>query len=751
MKTTTTTTTFNPLESKVSLFDTIRHTSNGVSTDLKLILNGIKEGEWKQEINQLRTVDKIHLPNLKKKLSNFTASGLFESRTDDALTQHSNVLVLDLDKLPDVTATKEIVIQDKHTLFAFDSCSGNGLAVGIIINGYHHKESFKQLKDYYKTKFNLEVDPSCSNVSRTRFVSYDPALYINEQATPFVAQTVVPSPSKNLTPIVTNTTTPSDDKSKYTSCVTIINKSKSYASGEKHHYLFSLAGFLNKVGVSESFALDQMTSDFAGGSKSDTQVESIVRHCYKRTSDFDSCQLNEFIEVPKADNDEDLKAIYRFVNKNNKDGKKWEEQDVIFQSEKYRIDPDVIRNIFKFIYKNNADEHGMNMKPIIQQVEFHLNKQYDLRFNIVTSQPEYKKKLDKHYKPMDEDSIYRNLCHANIKYPLNQLSSLLRSDLLIEYNPFKEFFDRLPAWNGNEDYIDKLANHIKTEKQSFFNIQFKKMLVRCIACALYNIVNRFVFVLVSEQQELGKSSLIRFLNPFGQKYYTEAPLRDNKDSEFRVSENFIYNLEELSSLKNVEVNSLKAIISKAAVKERRPYGKMEVESPRRCNFFGSTNKEEFLTDDVNTRWLCFTIDNIDFDYSKDVDMNQVWAQAFSLYKTGFDYQLTKEEREIRETDNKNFEVRSNESELITKYFTVVKSAAKHAEFMSSTDISLFIQNMEKRNLPMNRYAIGRAMSQLGFVKGKRRINGVQSRGYWVGISARGNTDDESPKGLLIDL
>jgi len=746
-----TTTTFNPLGSKVSLFDTIKHTSNGISRELKSILLGIKDGEWEKEINQLRTVDPIHRANFKKKLSNFTASGLFESRIDDALTQHSNILVLDLDKLPDVKATKEKVIKDKHSLFAFESCSGNGLAIGIIINGHHHTESFRQLKKYYKTELNLEVDTSCGNVSRTRFVSFDPALYINERAESFNAVIDAETKNKVLTPIVKKITSSGTDESKYKSCVAIINKNKSYVDGEKHHYLFSLVGFLNKVGVTESFALNQVVSDFAGGSKTDSHIESIIRHCYRRTRDFNTYPLKEFIEVPKADNDEDLKAIYRFVNKNNKDGEKWEEKDVVFQSDKYRIDPEVVRNIFKFIYNNNIDEHGMNKKPIIQQVEHHLNKQYDLRFNVVTSQPEYKRKRDKHYKPMDEDSIYRNLRHANIKYPLNQLSSLLRSDLLTEYNPFKEFFEQLPKWDGDTDHIENLSNYVEATNQDFFNTQFKKMLVRCIACAVYNIVNRFVFVFVSEKQELGKSTFIRLLNPFGEKYYTEAPLRENKDSEFRVSENFIYNLEELSSLRNVEVNSLKAIISKAAVKERRPYGKMEVESPRRCNFFGSTNKEEFLTDNVNTRWLCFTIEDINWEYTKNIDIKQVWAQAFTLYKSGFNFELTREEKEVREGENKGFEVRSNESELITKYFKVVNKAVKYAEFMSSADIGLFIQNQEERTLQMNRYAIGRAMSQLGFIGDKQRINGIQIRGYWVDIAARGNTDDESPKGLLIGL
>jgi len=748
----TTVSNYNPLESKVSLFDSIRHTSNGVSTELKLILSGIKEGEWKSEIGKLRSLDPQYQANYKKKLANFTASGLFGTREDDSLIQHSNIIVLDLDKLTDVTATRELIIKDKHTHFTFISCRGNGLAVGVIIDGKHHKESFRQLKEYYQTQLGLAVDESCVNVSRTRFVSYDPELYINEASITFeLAPIVTPPPVISASSTVTLPAADDSDEAKYQSCINIINKNKSYVNGEHHRYLFSLAGFCNKVGVSEAYALSQIVNDFVVASKTTKEIKSIIKHCYGHTHEHNTIQLTEFIEVPKINGDEDLKAIYAFAHKLNRDGKTWEDKDVTFQSDKYKVAPDIVRNIFEFIYKNNADEYGINKKPVIFQVEHFLNKTYDLRQNVVTQSPEFKRKTEKHYQILNEDSVYRALRHANIKYPLNQLSSLLKSDFLKEYNPFKTFFKQLPKWDGVTDHIDRLSSYVEAEHQEFFNMQLKKMLVRCIGCSSFNKVNRTVFVFVSEKQELGKSYFIRSLNPFKEKYYTEAPLRDNKDSEFRTSENFIYNLEELASLKNVEVNSLKAIISKVVVKERRAYAKQEIESPRRCNFFGSTNKEEFLTDTVNTRWLCFTINDINWNYTKEVNIEQVWAQAYALYNEGFNAELTKEEKAFREKINKGYEVRGNEADWITKYFKVVKPNAKGADFMMLADIATYIQNMEKRSLQIHPMGLGRTLTQLGFKKGKKRINGQQVRGYWVGIPDKIDDDTIYPNDILIDL
>jgi len=495
-----------------------------------------------------------------------------------------------------------------------------------------------------------------------------------------------------------------------------------------------------------------MISDFEGSTKKAFAIRSIVEHCYKHSGDFGTIKYTgKQIELPKSKDNEDVTAIYRYVHKLNREGTEWTPKDVIYQSEKFKLSEEIVRGIFQFVFDSNKDEFGIKNKPAIKQVEVFLRKSYTFRKNVITQQFEYKKNSDKEFLPMDPDSIYRSLKHANISYPLNQLISLLQSDFIEDHNPFIEKFQSLPKWDSVTDHIGELASYVVATKQSFFQQQFKKTLVRCIACSLYGVVNRIVFVFVSEKQEIGKSSFIRFLNPFDTKYYTESPLRDNKDSEFRLVENMIYNLEELSSLNSLEVNSLKAIISKAVIKERRPYARYEVEAPRRYNFFGSTNKEEFLTDVSNTRWLCFTIEDIDWEYSKKVNMDQVWAQAFALYHQGFEYQLTREEQAIREQVNRSHEVRSNESDLITKYFTVINKTNKFAEFMSLTDIEDYIQNQSKRPLKMHRMALGRAMTQLGFVGDRKKINGSQVRGYWVGIAARDSKEKPDSPGQLFDV
>tara|TARA_R110002072_G_scaffold238939_1_gene396652 strand:+ start:48103 stop:50307 length:2205 start_codon:yes stop_codon:yes gene_type:complete len=731
------------LEARVSLYDNIKNTTNGQSVELGQVLKAIKDGKWKNQIAELRAESNPQKQALlKKHLSNFTASGLFESRKKEGLVQHSDIIVLDFDGLEDVQSVQKRISTDPHLNFSFVSCRGNGLAVGVVIDGKRHRESFQGLEEYFLSNYELQVDQSCKDVSRTRFISDDPDMIIQPTSKVFeLPNPEIETPSSKVE---------ASDEEKYEWCKSIVDKRRSYASGNHHSYLFSLGGFANKVGVDEAYAISSMISDFEVSTKKAFEIRSIVEHCYKHTSDFGTIKYTgKQIELPKSKDNEDVTAIYRYVHKLNREGTDWTSKDVVYQSEKFKLSEEIVRGIFQFVFDTNKDEFGIKNKPVIKQVEVFLNKNFTFRKNVITQQFEYRKNEDKEFLPMDPDSIYRSLKHANISYPLNQLISLLQSDFIEDHNPFIEKFLSLPKWDGKTDHIGELANYVVATRQSFFQQQLKKTLVRCIACSLYGIVNRIVFVLVSEKQEIGKSSFIRFLNPFDTKYYTESPLRDNKDSEFRLVENMIYNLEELSSLNSLEVNSLKAIISKAVIKERRPYARYEVEAPRRCNFFGSTNKEEFLTDVSNTRWLCFTIDDIDWEYSKKVNMDQVWAQAFALYHQGFYYQLTREEREIREEVNRSHEVRSNESDLITKYFTVIKKTDKYAEFMSLVDIEDYIQNQTQRPLKMHRMALGRAMTQLGFVKDRRKENGTQVRGYWVGIAARGSEEKPDTPNAII--
>lgn len=284
--------------------------------------------------------------------------------------------------------------------------------------------------------------------------------------------------------------------------------------------------------------------------------------------------------------------------------------------------------------------------------EKYLGGKYSFRYNEVSNEIEYKEKKDDEYKPLNENALFRELMHSNYKISQANLASLFRSDFVEPYNPFQYYFERLPVWDEKTDWITLLANYIEAKDQPRFNHHFKKHLVRTVACALDDkYYNKQAFILVSEVQNSGKSSFCRFLCPSQlNDYFTESINPDNKDGEITLAENLLINLDELSVLSKADINKLKSYFSRQRIKLRRPFEKKATSAPRRASFVGSTNKMEFLSDETGSvRWLCFEVGKIHWEeYIKAINIDNVWSQAYSLYKAGFKHDLTAVEIEEKQ-------------------------------------------------------------------------------------------------------
>jgi predicted P-loop ATPase len=134
-----------------------------------------------------------------------------------------------------------------------------------------------------------------------------------------------------------------------------------------------------------------------------------------------------------------------------------------------------------------------------------------------------------------------------------------------------------------------------------------------------------------------------------------------------------------------------------------------------------------LTDTENTRWLCFNLLSINWSYKKNINIRDVWSQAFALYNDEeFIDQLTAEEALYRDSKNKDYEINDLEKELIKRHFQVCKS--HEGEFYSNADILDILQIDGGKKLE-SRF-IGKNMVQLGFERGVKKMNGHTVRGYY---------------------
>lgn len=414
-------------------------------------------------------------------------------------------------------------------------------------------------------------------------------------------------------------------------------------------------------------------------------------------------------------------------------------------SRKYKMPKQAIADMLKTMRAERDASMGIEPEeetdrlsvPLITRVEAYINRRYIIRYNVISNQFQSRANNDEDkFELMNENNILRDLRTHHFNYPMSNLIELLKSDFVPKYNPIREYFENLPKWDGHTDHIANLAKYIELEDESDrerFKRMFRKMFVRSIACSFEEAFNKHAFILVHEQQSSGKTTFLRWLCPDALKdYYTEH-LSLDKDGMIALTENFIINMDELSTLSKYEINSLKSLLSKDKVKVRIPYERRPSILQRRCNFIGSTNRREFLTDETgNVRWICFVIKRINWNYTRDIDINMVWAQAFHLKEeTREEYQLTAAEIVENEEANRNFILRTPEMELIQKYYDVSEEGKTGAQFVTATDIVKYLQS--KVTMKINNINVGKAMSILGYKRDQRfqGDSGYQIKGYWV--------------------
>ena len=387
------------------------------------------------------------------------------------------------------------------------------------------------------------------------------------------------------------------------------------------------------------------------------------------------------------------------------------------------------KNDVKPAQKN--DKSNNEFFTIFHQTENYLDEHYELRNNTTKLELEISQSGANKFEQLNENDLFVEMNKKGVKVSMDKLIAILKSSFVPKFNPIEEYFRSLPPYNEKteRDYIALLAMHLVCDNFEELIEQFKKWLVRCVRCALDDgYFNKQAFILVQSKQNSGKSTFCRFLCPPALRDYISENITDDKDSRIALAKNFMINLDELSSLAKHEINSLKNLFSKDIINERLPYDRKNSIIHRVANFIGSTNMAEFLTDETGSvRWLCFEIKSIDWNYKKAIDINKVWAQAYELYKSDFECEMTREDIELNEVRNAKFQQLSTEAEIVPKFFAPGDENHADCTFMSSSEILMHISAFT--TIRLNKIMIGKAMPLCGFKRSKHAQ--TDRYGYWV--------------------
>lgn len=257
-------------------------------------IESIKDGTYSEQIKNVRLYpnDKESRNKEKSKLPLLGFGGLFSSRGNNNLVQHSGLACLDFDSIDNLSELKENVNKDKYTLCSFVSPSGNGLKVIVkmpfVDNDKDYKSFYIEIQNHYD-KY-AKTDESTKDIARASYVSFDKDLFINTESEMFTDRFVI----KEVTKAETNIPI-TDVGSIAERLVTWFNKK--WTSGtNRNNNLFILSSSFNDYGVDKSTALDYCLK-YASSDFKENEIESLVNSAYKKTSQFNTKYFEDSVKV----------------------------------------------------------------------------------------------------------------------------------------------------------------------------------------------------------------------------------------------------------------------------------------------------------------------------------------------------------------------------------------------------------------------------------------------------------------------
>ena len=163
----------------------IKNTIPHKTVSLVQVYNAITGNFYKERTDKLRSFNDLKQAR-QFKASTFdycTFSGMFQTRNDKALINHSGLMCVDFDHLQSVDLLRKQLLQDEYfdTQLLFVSPSGDGLKwiIPIDTTTTPHSEYFAAVANYILQTYGIEVDKSGRDISRACFLPHDPQAFIN--------------------------------------------------------------------------------------------------------------------------------------------------------------------------------------------------------------------------------------------------------------------------------------------------------------------------------------------------------------------------------------------------------------------------------------------------------------------------------------------------------------------------------------------------------------------------------------------
>ena len=196
-------------------------------------------------------------------------------------------------------------------------------------------------------------------------------------------------------------------------------------------------------------------------------------------------------------------------------------------------------------------------------------------------------------------------------------------------NPVRDYLDAL-EWDGTPRLEESLPGVVPNE---YTRLVARKCLTAAVARIFEPGIKWDYSLIIFGSEGLGKTFWVdRMARGWN------AALGDihSKDTLLTLQRSWIVTSDEGFSMKKSDADSLKEFLTRTTDVFRLPYEREVMAYPRHCVIWGTTNDPTFLRrQEGNRRYLIVHAENrVDFGALTDDYVDQVWAEAVHLYRSG---------------------------------------------------------------------------------------------------------------------
>lgn len=308
--------------------------------------------------------------------------------------------------------------------------------------------------------------------------------------------------------------------------------------------------------------------------------------------------------------------------------------------------------------KGEYDNSANNINIILQndallKNAFRLNV-FDNKRYVVHSLP---------WRKIDTIDLFKDVDYAGVRSYIECIYGIVASQkvddalfLEFEKKKFHPIIDYIKSkeWDGTPRVDTLLIDYFGAEDNSYVRAAIRKMLCAAVA-RIFEPGVKFdlVLILVGEQGTY-KSTFVKKL---GMDWFSDTfTTVQGKESFEQIQGAWIIEIAELSGLKKAEVETIKHYIAKREDSFRPAYGRVVETYKRQCVFVGTTNSKDFLKDPTgNRRFMPVDVNKENVKKSVITDLtqyevDQIWAEAYKLYKDGEPLYLAEDEDSIAKSE-----------------------------------------------------------------------------------------------------